>query len=74
MPHRRVYKTSPAEQLLIKEQLKLLVESGQIRPSSSPWGSPVLFIRKPDGSLRFCVDYRALNQATIKDSYPLPTT
>lgn len=58
--------------MLIKAQIEELLEAGAIRPSASPWGSPVLFVRKPDGSLRFCVDYRALNARTIKDRYPLP--
>ena len=52
----------------INEQLKW----GFIQPSTSPWGAPVLFVTKKDGSLRFCVDYRALNKLTIKNSYPLP--
>ena len=58
--------------MLIKEQITELLDSGAIQPSSSPWGAPVLFVKKPDGSLRFCVDYRALNQLTVKDRYPLP--
>ena len=45
---------------------------GWIRPSTSPYGAPVLFARKPDGSLRMCIDYRALNKQTRKDKYPLP--
>lgn len=69
---KKMYRHSPQEQLLIKDQIKELLEAGAIRPSASPWGAPVLFVKKPDGSLRFCVDYRALNKLTIKDSYPLP--
>ena len=56
----------------LKKQLQELQEKGYIRPSSSPWGSPVLFLKKKDGSLRMCIDYRSLNEATIKNMYPLP--
>src|SRR6202043_4181723 len=49
-----------------------LTEKGFIRPSKSPFGSPVLFVKKHDGTLRLCVDYRALNKVTIKNKYPLP--
>ena len=48
------------------------MESGFIRPSKSPYGAPVLFVKKKDGSLRMCIDYRALNKITVKNKYPLP--
>ena len=53
-------------------QLIKLLEKGFIRPSVSPWGVPVLFIKKKDGTMRLCIDYRKLNQVTIKNKYPLP--
>ena len=56
----------------LKKQLEELQQIGFIRPSSSPWGAPVLFVKKKDGSMRLCVDYRALNEVTIKNKYPLP--
>ncbi|KAJ8769486.1 hypothetical protein K2173_002976 [Erythroxylum novogranatense] len=66
------YRMAPAELKELKEQLEDLLEKGYIRLSSSPWGAPVLFVKKKDGSLRMCVDYRKLNHATIKNRYPLP--
>ena len=57
---------------MIKQQVEELLETGMIRPSKSPFASPVLFVKKPDGSLRFCVDYRMLNAITVKDRFPLP--
>ena len=56
----------------LKVQLQELVDKGFIRPSVSPWGAPVLFVRKKDGSLRLCIDYRQLNKVTIRNKYPLP--
>ncbi|KAJ8755695.1 hypothetical protein K2173_022639 [Erythroxylum novogranatense] len=61
------YRMAPAELKELKEQLEELLEKGYIRPSSSPWGAPVLFVKKKDGSLRMCVDYRKLNQVTVKN-------
>lgn len=52
--------------------MKELLDNGFIRPSKSPYGAPVLFVKKKDGSLRMCIDYRALNKITIKNKYPLP--
>ena len=66
------YRMAPAELKELKMQLQDLLDSGFIRPSSSPWGSPVLFVKKKDGALRMCIDYRGLNQVTIKNKYPLP--
>jgi hypothetical protein len=56
----------------LKEHIKELLEKGFMRPSSSPWGAPMIFVLKKDGTQRLCVDYRALNEVTIKNKYPLP--
>ncbi|KAJ9513279.1 hypothetical protein QJQ45_001317 [Haematococcus lacustris] len=56
----------------MKKQVSALLEKGWIEPSASPWGAPVLFVQKKDGSLRMCIDYRALNKRTVRDRYPLP--
>src|SRR5512136_2986103 len=56
----------------VKKQLEELKEKGYIRPSTSPWGAPVIFVEKKDKTKRMCVDYRALNEVTIKNKYPLP--
>ena len=66
------YRMAPAELKELKAQLEELLAAGFIRPSTSPWGAPVLFVKKKDGSLRLCIDYRQLNQVTIKNRYPLP--
>ena len=63
---------SPKELEELKRQLTELIELGFIQPSTSPYASPVLLVPKPNGSWRLCVDYRALNMATIKSKYPLP--
>ena len=63
----------PSSELVeLKKQLDELLQKGYIRPSSSPWGSLAIFVDKKDGSLRMCVDYRQLNEVTIKNKYPLP--
>ena len=67
-----LYRMSPPELMELQKQLSELLEAGFIRPSSSPWGAPVLFVSKKDGGLRLCIDYRALNRLTIKNGYPLP--
>lgn len=71
-PARRMYRLSRLEAEEVKRQVLSLLQKGLIQPSSSPYGAPVLFAPKPDGTLRMCIDYRALNKQTIKNRYPLP--
>ena len=66
------YRLAPSEMEELSEQLKELSDKGFIRPSSSPWGAPILFVKKKDGSFRMCIDYRELNKLTVKNRYPLP--
>ena len=66
------YMMAPVEMKELATQLQDLLEKGVIRPSVSPWGAPVLFVNKKDGSMRLCIDYRELNKLTIKNKYPLP--
>jgi transposase InsO family protein len=66
------YRLSFPERQEFQKQLELLLDNGLIRPSSSPYGAPALFVKKKDGSLHMCVDYRALNNITVKNKYPLP--
>ncbi|GJX61838.1 putative reverse transcriptase domain-containing protein [Tanacetum coccineum] len=68
---RAPYHLALSEMKELSDQLKELSEKGFIRPSSSPWGAPVLFVKKKDGSFRMCIDYRELNKLTIKNRYPL---
>ncbi|GJU01376.1 putative reverse transcriptase domain-containing protein [Tanacetum coccineum] len=66
------YRLAPTEMQELSNQLKELQDKGFIRPSSSPWGALVLFVKKKDGLFRMCIDYREMNKLTIKNRYPLP--
>ncbi|KAH9722450.1 Endonuclease [Citrus sinensis] len=66
------YRMAPIELKELKVQLQELLDKGFIRPSVLPWGAPVLFAKKKDGSMRLCIDYRQLNMVTVKNKYPLP--
>ncbi|KAJ0442506.1 putative nucleotidyltransferase, Ribonuclease H [Helianthus annuus] len=66
------YRLAPSEMQELSTQLQELLDKGFIRPSFSPWGAPVLFVKKKDGSFRMCIDYCELNKLTIKNRYPLP--
>lgn len=70
--HSRGYRLTPMEREQVEAQIKEYLEKGWIRPSESPYSAAVLFVQKKDGTLRMCVDYRGLNNVTVKDRYPLP--
>ncbi|GJS07230.1 putative reverse transcriptase domain-containing protein [Tanacetum coccineum] len=72
LPVRAPYRLALSEMKELSDQLKELSEKDFIRPSSSPWGAPVLFVKKKDGSFRMCIDYRQLNKLTVKNHYPIP--
>ncbi|GJS96506.1 putative reverse transcriptase domain-containing protein, partial [Tanacetum coccineum] len=69
---RAPYRLTPSEMQELSNQLQELADRGFIRPSTSPWGAPVLFVKKKDGSFRMCIYYRELNKLTVKNRYPLP--
>ena len=71
-PAQAPYRMAPKELAELRRQLNELLEAGLIQPSKAPYGAPVLFQKKQDGSLRMCVDYRALNKVTVKNKYPVP--
>ena len=66
------YRMAPTELKELKVQMEELLSKGFVKTSTSPWGAPVLFVKKKDGSLRLCIDYRQLNKVTIRIQYPLP--
>ena len=75
LPYSRPLRRMSTQELdELKKQLQEYLDAGRLRPSESPWGTNVIFAKKKDGSLRFCVDYRGLNDLTIRNSYPLPHT
>nr|GFB30690.1 putative reverse transcriptase domain-containing protein [Tanacetum cinerariifolium] len=69
---RTPYRLAPSKMKELLDQLQEFSGKGFIRPSSSPWGAPVLFVKKKDGSFQMCIDYRELNKLTVKNRYPLP--
>ncbi|GKF33044.1 hypothetical protein Tco_0106244, partial [Tanacetum coccineum] len=66
------YRMAPVELKELKDQLQELLKRGFIRLSIFPWGAPVLFVKKKDGSMRLCIDYREFNRITVRNRYPLP--
>lgn len=66
------YALGPDQLIECRKEVKKMLDLGVIRPSASPWASPIVMVPKPDGSIRFCIDYRRLNKITVRDAYPLP--
>jgi hypothetical protein len=69
---KRAYRVSGPELVELKKQIDELLEKGYIRPSTSPWAALVLFVENRDGTKRMCINYRALNEVTVKNKYPMP--
>jgi hypothetical protein len=69
---KRPYRMAANQLAELNEQFQELLDNGYVRPSASPWGAPVIFVPKKDGTQRMCVDYHSLNEVTIKNKYPLP--
>lgn len=70
--HQSQRRFAPSERSVIQTHVKDMIQQGVVVPSSSPWASPVVLVRKKDGTIRFCVDYRKINSLTKQDVYPLP--
>ena len=69
---RAPYRMAPTELKELKIQLQKLLDKEFVRPSVSPWGAPILFVKKKDGTLRMCIDYQQINKVTVKNKYMLP--
>ena len=69
---RAPYRMAPSELKELKVRMEEMVNKGFVRLSTSPWGAPVLFVKKKDGSMRLCIDYKELNKVTIRNQYPFP--
>ena len=70
--HQPPYRAGPLQREMERKEIEDMLAKGAIEPATTDWASPIVFVPKPDGSLRFCVDYRRLNALTIRDSYPIP--
>ena len=70
--YNKLRRTSEKEDEMIRAEIKKMLDNGVVRKSESPWAAPVVLVRKKDGTIRFCVDFRKFNEVTINDQYPLP--
>ena len=72
LPNGLIYRCSVVENNELKRQIQEVLQKGHIRPSSSPYGSPIMLVQKKDGTWRLCIDYRVLNKITVRNRYPIP--